>query len=353
MTTIEWTHREGTKGESWNPVTGCTRVSPGCEICYAETLSHRLNAMGQPKYRGVTKNSGKWSGKVLLHEEVLEVPFRWKKPRTVFVCSMSDLFHEEVPDEFIAKVLAVIGLCGERWHYRNEEDDDPKRLEPHTFLVLTKRPERMAEMFRDDRHIDAQGTDWKPHIKMLIEEALGEMGYGGESIDMVLGREWPWKHLWLGTSIESPEHIERAHHIMEVPAEVRFLSLEPLLAPINLKGLLFAPPKGLEPREWRGINWVIAGGESGPGARACHLDWLRSIRDQCAAAGVPFFLKQLGADPWDARVLKEGSLPSGMVTVIAPAPLDDGLGRKKRSGTDALLDGELHHEWPLVTQEAG
>ncbi|MDV2503054.1 MAG: phage Gp37/Gp68 family protein [bacterium] len=316
MTTIGWTHRPETRGESWNPITGCTRVSPGCEMCYAETLSHRLAAMGQPKYQGVTKPSGKWTGKVLLHEEALEVPYRWKKPRTVFVCSMSDLFHEDVPDDFIGRTLAICAI--------NEK---------HTFLVLTKRAERLAEFAKHYWGINEHGA-------MCSLPA----------------------NVWLGVSVEDqPTADERIPHLLEIPAAVRFLSVEPLLGPVDLSeclskvvhlatGSRFAfgtsphgpPSGGLQP----GVDWVIAGGESGPGARACHLDWLRSIRDQCAHAGVPFFLKQLGAEPWDKVTLKHDETPHGSVTITSPAPIKDGHGKKKRAGDLALLDGELHHEWP-------
>ena len=300
MTTIGWTHRPETRGESWNPITGCTRVSPGCEMCYAETLSHRLAAMGQPKYQGVTKPSGKWSGKVLLHEDRLEEPARWKKPRTIFVCSMSDLFHEEVPDEFIYSLLENTILR-------------------HTYIILTKRAERMAEIM----------TEW------AIE-----------------GDGW-CENVWLGVSVEDQQRAdERTPHLLSVPAAVRFLSVEPLLAPVDIS-LFTNTQVETGAASSLGCRWVIAGGESGPGARPCHLDWLRSIRDQCAAAAVPFFLKQLGADPWDWTYHSELPTDEGSVSTNHLRPISDGHGRKKRSGTDALLDGELHHEWPLVTQEVG
>lgn len=302
MTKIEWTHREGTKGESWNPVTGCTTVSEGCRNCYAETLSHRLNAMGKPKYRGVTKNSGKWSGKVLFHEDRLEEPYRWKKPRTVFVCSMSDLFHEDVPREWLYKIFGMMG---------SEE------VGHHTFIVLTKRAKRMEEFCNSFTRHGAPFGDLFPRV-------------------------------WLGVSVEDQAHAdERIPHLLKVPAVVRFLSVEPLLAPVDLNGLLFAPPKGVEPYEWQGINWVIAGGESGPGARPCHLDWLRPIRDQCAGAGVPFFLKQLGSNPYSCK----GQCPGGCIPFNNPRGKrfqnwSDGHGRKKRAGELALIDGRVWAEFP-------
>ena len=298
MTTIGWTHREGTKGESWNPITGCTRVSPGCENCYAETLSHRLAAMGQPKYKGVTKPNGRWSGKVRLHEELLEAPLRWKKPRTVFVCSMSDLFHEKVPEEFIGRIFRAMYGSRTRRPYGGE----------HTFLVLTKRAKRMAEILC----AAAWWAGTEPEAR---------------------------SNVWLGVSVEDQKRAdERIPHLLKVPAAVRFLSVEPLLAPVDISLFTNTPTQtGLG-------RWVIAGGESGPGARPCHLDWLRSIRDQCAAAGVPFFLKQLGSNPHDTHL--ELTEPPSWASI---RPLNDGHGRKKREGQP--LDGRLHHEWPLAAQE--
>jgi len=300
VTKIEWAD------VTWNPITGCTRVSPGCEICYAERFSHRLNSQGNKYYLRTTRNSGKWSGKVLFHEDRLEEPYRWKKPRTVFVCSMSDLFHEDVPREWLYKIFGMMG---------SEE------VGHHAFIVLTKRAKRMEEFCNSFTRHGAPFGDLFPRV-------------------------------WLGVSVEDQAHAdERIPHLLKVPAAVRFLSVEPLLGPISFEKVK-VPAEGWMPFGEQ-IHWIIAGGESGPGARACHLDWLRSIRDQCAGAGVPFFLKQLGSEPWDARVFKEGSLPSGMVTITAPGPVMDGHGRKKRSGELALLDGELHHEWPLVASEAG
>lgn len=281
MTKIEWAER------TWNPVTGCTRVSPGCENCYAETMSHRLNAMGQEKYRGITKNSGKWSGKIRLHEDVLEHPLKWKKPAKIFVCSMSDLFHEDVPEEFIKQIFDAMYGCPQ-----------------HIFMVLTKRAERMADL-------------------------LGGAAWWAGTIEKYRA------HIWLGTSIEDQQRAdERIPELLKIPAAVRFLSVEPLLAPVDLstdKLLSYLDLRPLGPLP--GIHWVIAGGESGNKARPCHLNWLRSIRDQCATANVPFFLKQLGSNPWDAAVYKT-------------RPLKNTAGKGKHGGDLALLDGRLHHEWP-------
>lgn len=208
---IEWTE------STWNPVTGCTKISPGCKHCYAERMAERLQAMGQENYRD--------GFKLTLQPRVLELPLRWKKPQTIFVNSMSDLFHKDVPLDYIRRVFDVMG----RAHW-------------HRFQVLTKRADRLAEL--------APSLEWAPNI-------------------------------WMGVSVESDPCRGRIDGLRIVPAAVRFLSLEPLLGP--LPGL-----------DLTGIDWAIVGGESGPGARPMDPRWVLDLRDQCAAAGVPFFFKQWG-----------------------------------------------------------
>lgn len=211
VSAIEWTE------VTWNPVTGCTKVSAGCERCYAERMAGRLQAMGVAKYRNGFRTT--------IHPGTLGEPLRWRKPRVVFVNSMSDLFHREVPTAFIERVFAVMN-----------------RASRHTFQVLTKRPRRAVTL---SRHLD-----WTPNI-------------------------------WLGTSIESEETLFRLPMLRETGARTKFLSLEPLLGP--LPGLRLG-----------GVDWVIAGGESGPGARPMEAAWVRDIRDGCRREGVPFFFKQWG-----------------------------------------------------------
>lgn len=208
---IEWTE------VTWNPVTGCSKVSPGCANCYAERMTRRLKGMGQPNYaHGFT---------VAMHAHMLERPLEWRRPSTVFVNSMSDLFHEAVPDEFIARVFATMTTA-----------------DRHTFQVLTKRSARLR----------------------------------------VMADELPWPgNVWAGVSVETAAYRHRIDDLRAVPAAVRFLSLEPLLGPLPDLDLV-------------GIDWVIVGGESGPRARPPQPDWVRDIRDQCLAAGVPFFFKQWG-----------------------------------------------------------
>lgn len=250
---IEWTDT------TWNPVTGCTKVSAGCDHCYAETLHERFHGKGS---FAVVHRSDE---KVLL-------PLRWRKPRRIFVNSMSDLFHDDVPDSFIAHVFSVMA-----------------RTPHHTYQVLTKRHARMRSLlsrpsFRDNL------AHWSS--------------------------TWPLPNVWLGVSVEDQHWADiRIPALLDTPAAVRFLSCEPLLAPINLNPWRNPgePWNGKSPADTR-IDWVIVGGESGPGARPMHPDWARSLRDQCFIAEVPFLFKQWGAwapvslttadwwwDRWDLR----------------------------------------------------
>lgn len=211
QSTIEWTET------TWNPLTGCNKVSPGCKNCYAERMARRLKAMGQPNYRN--------GFSLTLHDAAVSQPKAWKKPRLVFVNSMSDLFHPEAPLDFIERVFATMKDCPQ-----------------HQFQVLTKRADRLIQL--------------APHLP------------------------WP-KNVWMGVSVESAPYRGRIDRLREVPAAVRFLSLEPLLGPL--------PDLNLS-----GIDWVIVGGESGPGARPMESSWVIDLRNQCNAARVPFFFKQWG-----------------------------------------------------------
>ena len=208
---IEWTE------STWNPVTGCTKISPGCDNCYAERLALRLQAMGQPNYAN--------GFRLTVQERMLELPLRWRMPQTIFVNSMSDLFHRDVPTDYVHRVFDVMARAN--WH---------------RFQVLTKRSLRLSRLGRE--------LDWRPNI-------------------------------WMGVSVESRDYAFRIDHLRETDAHIKFLSLEPLLGPLpdlNLKG----------------VDWVIVGGESGPGARPMRREWVLDIRDQCLRAGVPFFFKQWG-----------------------------------------------------------
>ena len=208
---IEWTEA------TWNPVTGCTKISPGCKNCYAERMAHRLQAMGQNRYRD--------GFRLTLQPDVVEAPLHWKRGRLVFVNSMSDLFHRDVPLEYIQRCFDIM-----------------RQATQHTFQILTKRPDHAADI-----------ADQLP---------------------------WP-ANVWMGTSVENADYLDRIDQLRRIPAAVRFLSIEPLLGPLPKISL-------------SGIQWVIVGGESGPGARPMKPEWVTSIRDQCVKQRVPFFFKQWG-----------------------------------------------------------
>lgn len=272
-TNIEWTDA------TWNPVTGCSVVSPGCANCYAMKLAGgRLR--DHPSRAGLTKPSKAgpvWTGEVRFNEAWLDQPLRWKRPRMIFVCAHGDLFHDDVPDAWIDRVFAVMALAPQ-----------------HIFQVLTKRPERMREYMSAEnvsaRVIDAMlamQTVRLPFAKLL--------------------KRWPLPNVWLGTSVEDQARAdERIPHLLATPAAVRFVSYEPALGPVDLR-LIRVPGSDDGDSHYRGsalhgkprLDWVIVGGESGPGARPMHPDWARSIRDQCEAAGVPFFFKQVGEWAFD------------------------------------------------------
>jgi protein gp37 len=269
---IEWTD------ETWNPTTGCDRVSPGCDNCYAATMAKRLKAMGQAKYQtdGDPRTSGPGFG-LAMHDDVLGQPLRWRKPRRVFVNSMSDLFHPRVTDEFIARVFAVMAATPQ-----------------HTYQVLTKRPKRMRALL---------GGPLDSGLASLIEVAHSEL----EAMTLYEA-EWPLPNVWLGTSVEDQQRAdERIPALLDTPAAVRFLSCEPLLGPVDLQyhlgvewldtldGWGHEMFSALQGRVGGGLHWIIVGGESGPGARPMHPQWARHLRDQAEAADVAFFFKQTGS----------------------------------------------------------
>jgi len=327
-TKIEWTDA------TWNPLRGCSRVSAGCVNCYAETMANRFSGPGQP-YEGLVNHKGRWNGKVQLVEKHLDDPLRWEKPRRVFVNSMSDLFHEAVSDDAIMRIFAVMALAKQ-----------------HTFQVLTKRPERMQRMLTDMTFWGgvvgvAHEVANSPCATATVEDAIDES-------DRALS------NVWLGVTVENQAAAdERIPLLLQTPASVRFLSMEPLLGPVDLSkwigtydcnacgyvgfetsqkfycckceayyedapddegcpkcgysaDALVCPNPECEAHEHDipsfgmtdyllgtennpMIHWVIVGGESGPGARPMHPDWARSLRDQCQAAGVAFLFKQWGA----------------------------------------------------------
>lgn len=272
---IEWTDA------TWNPTVGCSIVSPGCHNCYAMKMAKRLRAMGRPEYQDVVDDAGRWTGKVSTLDDRQIEPLTWKKPRRVFVDSMSDLFHDDVPDEFIDNVFAVMALCPQ-----------------HTFQILTKRAERMAAYMAGDRvRSVASRVKRFSHPNALSKAILMVHGIRLDDRNEIVPH-WPLSNIWLGVSVEDQKRAdERIPHLLHTPAAVRFLSCEPLLGPLDLSPWLQFEGPGWHYRDEIGyppIDWVIAGGESGPNARPMHPDWARSIRDQCQAAGVPFFFKQWG-----------------------------------------------------------
>jgi protein gp37 len=232
---IEWTE------STWNPITGCTKISPGCANCYAERMAVRLKAMGQPNYKN--------GFDVTTHHHVLETPLHWKKPQTIFVNSMSDLFHENVPEDFILKMFDVMNNA--HWH---------------RFQILTKRSYRLAEI--------SSKLSWTQNI-------------------------------WMGVTVENADYKYRVDDLRHSGAHIKFLSMEPLISPVRELDL-------------KDIDWVIAGGESGPKARPMKVEWARDIRDQCKTNNTPFFFKQWGGT------------------------------RKKKNGR--VLDGKLWDELPVKSR---
>lgn len=274
---IEWTET------TWNPVTGCDRISPGCDNCYALTLAKRLKAMGSAKYQvdGDPRTSGPGFG-VTVHDSAMLEPLSWRTPRTVFVNSMSDVAHARVDRPAQARIWAVMALAAR-----------------HQFQVLTKRPKRLAAILGDPdfvRQVAEQATSiighTPPHLgrwrlDLGGQRLAGDSGLGGGCTTTETAKgtlwspSWPLPNVWLGTSIESDEYCWRADELRRAPAAIRFLSLEPLLGPLPSLDLT-------------GTHWVIAGGESGPHHRMLELSWVRDIRDLCIDQHVPFFFKQVG-----------------------------------------------------------
>lgn len=310
---IEWTDA------TWNPVTGCTKVSQGCKHCYAERDWKRLRANRASVYYGRDFTN------VQCHPERLDQPLRWRRGRRIFVNSMSDLFHEAVPDTFIAEVFAYMAYGRQ-----------------HVFQVLTKRPERMRDLMHDlqfnDLVVDAMlvaSTD--------AEEILGQRGEFSPNerrTDDVRAYDpdWPLPNVWLGVSVEDQETAdERIPRLVDTPAAVRFLSCEPMLGPIDLEQACEITNDGFHKPVWP-LDWVIAGGESGPHARPSHPDWFRSLRDQCAAADVPFLFKQWGE--WVSVSEVEGQ---GYIHTFPDGACVRRIGKKRAGRT---LDHSEHNELP-------
>ena len=278
---IEWTDA------TWNPVTGCTKVSPGCDHCYASTLAER--------FRGTPGHYFEHGFDVRLRPGKLDQPLRWTRPRRIFVSSMSDLFHADVPDEYIAKVFAVMALAPQ-----------------HTFQVLTKRHGRMRSLL----------SSWQFREALRCELGRPDLA------------EWPLPNVWMGVSVENQKCADlRVPALLETPAVVRFLSCEPLLGPVQIG------------HDLAGIDWVIVGGESGHGARPMHPDWARTIRDDCSHAGAAFHFKQWGEWVTEDQAPEDITLPG-----ISWRHFDDDASTykvgKKAAGRE--LDGRTWGEYPIT-----
>lgn len=312
--TIEWTDA------TWNPVTGCTKVSQGCKHCYAERLFPRTYP-------------GRKFSNVQCHPERLDQPLRWRKPRMIFVNSMSDLFHEDVPDEFIHAVIAVMV------HAKN-----------HIFQILTKRPERMRKFFSN--------PDFHRCVSEEVEFIFNKYYQRLKNVHSVYGITDKWMsknshNIWLGVSIENQETAdERIPLLLQTPATVRWISAEPLLGPVTLKMHDFSD-RG-HGQGWIGtqgnaaktptIDWVVTGGESGPKARPANPEWFRSLRDQCKTAGVPFFFKQWGEYlPLDYPFLEKKFSANPIISKGC------GFVRAGKKAAGRSLDGKEYSEYPEVT----
>ncbi len=355
-TGIEWTDA------TWNPIRGCSRVSEGCRHCYAEGVAHRFSGPGLP-YEGLT-TLGKWNGTIKFVEEHLLDPLKWKTPRRIFVNSMSDLFHDNVTDGMLDRIFAVMALCPQ-----------------HTFQILTKRPERMLAYLTVANVMGG----WGYYASQILHKVTGIHDL---QRDMAVAPTFPLPNVWLGVSVESDKHRDRIDVLRQTPAAVRFLSCEPVIADLSLRWLCGwdkIHPRHLnsdfnidgrpistdELDGLRELDWVICGGESGPGARPMHPDWARSLRDQCVAAGVPFFFKQWGEfaevdgdDPVTEHDVEDEPLPNQTGNVFVAIDghvikhsdemkVNIGYRWMSRIGKKAagdLLDGVQWHQFPEVAR---
>lgn len=379
---IEWTDT------TWNVINGCAVVSPGCTNCYAMRLAG-TRFRDHPTRRGLTIDSKAgpvWNGQVRLIESLLDQPLRWRRPRRIFVCAHGDLFHESVPDAWIDRVFAVMALAPQ-----------------HTFQVLTKRAARMRAYLRSARALQ-RVMDAVKLVRPLTPsscQALSRIIADRERVREQWAAAWariaaaPLPNVWLGVSVEDQVRAdERIPILLDTPAAVRWISAEPLLGPVDLSGVMgkpswvYQPLRGvrydpMQPPHYghvaeptARIAWVVAGGESGPGARPMHPDWARRLRDQCAAAGVPFLFKQWGDWlPWlqfNEAGVGDDSEQTRFDTVIwqddrwdqlgrplwcdveddygggasGPDEPDQVLGRVGKKAAGRLLDGQLHDAYP-------
>ncbi len=318
---IEWTDA------TWNPITGCSPVSEGCENCYAKRDALRLRGrFGYPDDEPF---------RVTFHEDRLDQPLRWKKPRKIFVCSMGDLFHEDVRDDAIGEIFAVMQLAIQ-----------------HTFIVLTKRPRRALDF------LTTYTTCEPMSCEKSIDDLAIELSEHYNCPDKLFPQNWPLPNIWIGVTAENQRMAdERIPILLSTPAAVRFVSVEPMLERVDIYQWLGGNRDINPPHPYNGgLSWVICGGESGPGARPMHPDWARELRNQCINAGVPFFFKQWGE--WSAENcgLNEFTaiFPEGGYGYMAgwgtkhPGAVQAWKVGKKTAGR--LLDGREWNEWPNVRE---
>lgn len=339
-TKIEWCE------ETWNPIIGCSHISPGCDNCYAEKMAKRLARMsGTSYYREVVmidfdtnKASATWNGFTHLVESAFEKPLRWKKPRTIFVCSMGDLFHESVPFEWIDKVMAIAAIT------------------PHTYLILTKRPERMKEYFSQDLNSLVARWENTGYFIGVVDDNedyfIHNIGYPITNSQMC--SEFPLSNVWLGVTAENQQQADkRIPLLLQIPAAKRFVSVEPMLGPVGLRSIqsgneefinaligmkkFSAQHVAVMPEKCSMLDWVIVGGETGPNVRPMQPDWVRSLRDQCQSAGVPFFFKSWGDYLHESQICPSNNAAKDMENHYYK------FGKKKAGH---LLDGKQWRERP-------
>lgn len=321
MTGISWTD------ETWNPIRGCTQVSPGCTNCYAKHQAARIVRMskGKPsKYDGLVRLTKRdepaWTGRVAFDPETLAAPLGWRTPRRVFVNSMSDLFHESLTNEQIAAVFGVMAACPQ-----------------HTFQILTKRARRMREWFEWVGVHPDEGPRSNGPAMFCGRRTFDFMEWDPRLPPVDDPSTWPIPNVWLGVSVENRDALHRLDDLRAIPAAVRMVSAEPLLEHLGTVDL-------------RGIGWWIAGCESGPGARPADVVWLRSLRNQCATAGVPFFLKQAVESSAQTPAARAASWPN---TSLHGNLIEFGPGSKRKPGGVIelpYLDGVQHRAFPEVAR---
>ncbi len=343
---IEWLWPSGYTGMAWNPITGCTKVSPGCANCYAETLSIRFKDVHG--YGGHYLGGREGQAPILFHEDRLRQPFHWKKPRCVFVNSVSDLFHEDVPFEWVEKIMAVIALNPD-----------------HLFLALTKRPERMLEFFTMDRGISSVEADVATMASQKFNMVWDGRGSDINNYSMVHNRPltvenrrvfpgWPLPNLWLGTSVENQHFAdERLPILRQVPAAVRWVSVEPMLGYINFENHferfnqggknVTGLPRLQSESDSLSVDWAVFGGESGPGARPPHPAWFYQGMHMADAAGIPVFFKQWGnfrprieGDTKPVQLVKFRRGDTSPATLSAAKMVNVG---KKKAGAELIPNG--------------